>query len=82
MGVDHVDRRLGVVRLADDGEPRPQLGAQTGAHDGVVVGQDDADRVRAHRLHSRTSVPMSGALTISTRPPTSAMRRRIDIARP
>ena len=73
-----VDGALGVVGLADDVEAVAELGAQPGAHDGMVVGEHDADDRRwlaAHLAedHNRTSVPLPGELRTSARPPIESM---------
>ena len=86
VGVDDVDRALGLVGLAHDLEVVGQFGAQAAAHQLVVVGQHHADRhdrdPRTGGAHNVTSVPAPVAERSSARPPSDVMRPTIDSVMP
>ena len=73
---------LDISRLAEDLDGVAELRPHTGAEHLVVVDQEDAGHGHDRGTSSTTSVPSSGAVCTSARPPWRAMRPMIDSRTP
>src|SRR5262249_1966813 len=85
VGIELADQRDGLgdaAGLADHLEPRPELAADAGAEEGVVVDAADAHQPSCLGIVSPASVPSPGSDVTLARPPARSIRASTDSERP